>query len=269
MKSDYQYAFRDNAKGVSEVDKVYISKSDQFEHYLFDRYVIPYVQKIKIKEVLVDIGSGEGRYSEYFGKDFKKVIALEPDEQRYANSFKNLKHLQNTECIHGTVNDVPKNIIADVIINIHVLQHVHSSAVDEILNYTTSQLKIGGLFILAITKKTDIDEPWNIAWQEGKKALYSAVPETIFEYITVKNIPGILPVRKVGLEEIEVELKNRGFKIEHSIEYAPHLEKKPSIIEKIFMFFYRHFPPSIYNSIKELPGHPRYADVLLIARKIS
>ncbi len=269
MKNSYQYAFRDNAKGVSSVSNIYVSKSDQLEQYIFDRYVIPYLKTVKTKGLLVDIGSGEGRYSQYFGKGFKKIIAVEPDEQRYLNSVKNLSNLENAICIHGTANDVPKNELVDVVINIHVLQHIHSSAVDEILDYVAHQIKVGGLFILAITKKTDLDEPWNISWQEDSKAYYSSIPKEIFEYITAQNLPGILPVRKIEMEVITNELQNRGFKIESSVEYAPRLLESSSITEKIFIFFYKYFPPSFYFSLRKLPKYPKDADVVLVARKIN
>ncbi|MCA1806804.1 MAG: class I SAM-dependent methyltransferase, partial [Actinobacteria bacterium] len=189
MKKPYQYAFRDNAKGVYTHNDVYVERGDELEKYIYDKYALPLVQDLAEKRALVDIGSGEGRYSRYFGKDFKRVIAVEPDEHRYQKTLESLTDMSNVECVHGTAGDVQLDESVDLVVNIHVLQHIHSSEAEEILNFATDNIADGGLFVLAMTKKTDLDYPWNIAWQDDRSR-YSAVPEQIFEYVTTENVKG-------------------------------------------------------------------------------
>jgi len=266
MKDSYQYAFRDNAKGVYTRSK-YVSKSDELEKYIFNKYALPYVQGLPSKDVFVDIGSGEGRYSRYFGESFGKVIAIEPDEHRYQKTTEGLADMKNVECVHGTAGSVQLDKKADAIVNIHVLQHIHKNAVEEILDFVTQNLTTGGVFVLVMTKKTELDYPWNIAWQDDKSR-YSAVPKQVFEYVTSENVLGVLPVRKEETETVLKDLQDRGFSIEVKVEYAPRfVDQRQRLIGKIFMFLYMNLPVSAFHRLINFVGYPLQEDVLIVARK--
>lgn len=267
MKKPYQYAFRENAKGVYTHDNVYVKRGDELEKYIYDKYALSSSQRLSEKNILVDIGSGEGRYSRYFGKNFKRIISVEPDERRYQKTREGLADMNNVEYVHGTANDVHLDEKVDLVVNIHVLQHVHDSAVKEILNFAGDNLAKGGLFILAMTKRTELDYPWNIAWQDDKSR-YSAVPEQVFEYVTSENVSGVLPVRKEDLKTVLQELHNRSFSIEAQVEYAPRfVDQKQRLEGMFFMFLYRNLPASIFHRLINFVGYPRQEDVLIVARK--
>ncbi len=266
MNNTYQYAFRENAKGVF-THNVYVSKGDKLEKYIFDKYALPYIEKLPSKEVLVDIGSGEGRYSRYFGQNFKKVVAVEPDEHRYKKTIESLADMKNVEFVHGTAGSVVLDKKADAIVNIHVLQHIHKDAVEEILEFATHNLATGGIFILAMTKKTKLDYQWNIAWQDDR-ARYSAVPEQVFEYVTSENVPGVLPVRKEDIKVVLQRLRDKNFSIEAQVEYAPRfVDQKHRLVGKIFMFLYSFLPVDIFYHFVNLVGYPLQEDVLIVARR--
>ena len=228
---------------------------------------LPYIQSLPSKDVLVDIGSGEGRYSRYFGEGFRRVVAVEPDEYRYQKTTEGLADMKNVECVHGTAGIVHIDKKADAIVNIHVLQHIHKNAVEEILDFVTQNLATGGVFVLAMTKKTELDYPWNIAWQDNKSR-YSAVPEQVFEYVTSENVSGVLPVRKEETETVLNVLRSKGFLVEVQVEYAPRfVDQKQRLIVKIFMYLYRHLPASTFHRLVTLIGYPLQEDVLIVARK--
>lgn len=267
----YKYAFRENAKGVSAKDKQNsVSRADAMERYVFRKQILPLVEDLVNKDLLIDIGSGEGRYSEYFGNEFNNIIAVEPDEHRFNQTKSQLQKLKNVTCIHGTVSDIPKDQKADLLINIHVLQHIHAKEIEKILDFAGKQIKVGGLFVLAITKKTKIDYSWNIAWEDEEKSYYTKVSSDLFEHITAENLDGILPVKKLELEEVRSNLATRGFKIVKLVEYAPHgFDLKKPVIGIVFNWFYKLLPFGLFLFLASTLKFPRFEDIVIVAKKVS
>jgi ubiquinone/menaquinone biosynthesis C-methylase UbiE len=269
-QNEYIYPFRKNAKGVHDITKTYVEKGDSIEKHIFDTIVLPHIKTLGNPKFVVDIGAGEGRYSQYFGTNAEQIVAIEPDEYRCEKTRENLKSMNTkTECIHGTVADAHiDEKSADLVVNIHVLQHIHPDDATAILDFAARTLRSGGFFVLAFTKKTRLDEDWNITWVSNNKSHYVEVPEEVFRLVSAAHLPTVLPVRKLHTDEILKELEQRGFSIEATKEYAPRfLGEKKKVIGKFFMWLYRHLPATTFHTMTKLIGYPLFEDIVVVAKK--
>jgi SAM-dependent methyltransferase len=111
-----------------------------------------YIKRLATKNlVLIDAGCGEGRLIKKFEKYFSKIIAIEPDKSRLKvaermakeNGFSNKVIFYQEQ-----IEDMKKDIEADVIICSHVIQHVSTKMVLNILRKMSQLLKPGGLLIM-------------------------------------------------------------------------------------------------------------------------
>lgn len=267
--TDYIYPFRQNAKGTN-IAAVYSKKGDDLERYILDTYVWPYVEKLGKLSFVIDVGAGEGRYSHYFGKHATKVMAIEPDEYRCNKTKENLASIDAAvECVHGTVKDAHVGAAsADIVANIHVLQHVHPDDATAMLDFAERTVRSGGLLILAFTKKTVLDEDWNLAWSENNQPHYVEVPQDVFTLVSASHIPTVLPVHKLQADDVLLELKQRNFTIEATHEYAPRfLGEKKKLKGKFFMWLYRKMSSRSFHRLVTAIGYPLLEDIVVVARK--
>lgn len=267
--TDYIYPFRQNAKGVNFAD-VYTQKGDTLERYIFDTHVWPYVEGLGKLSFVIDVGAGEGRYSQYFGKHATRVMAIEPDEYRCNKAKENLASIDaSVECVHGTVKEAHvDNASADAVATVHVLQHIHPDDATAILDFAARTVRSGGLFILAFTKKTMLDEDWNLAWTDNNQPHYVEVPEDVFKMVSTSHVPTVLPVHKLHTDDVLLELKQRRFTIEATHEYAPRfLGEKKKLKGKFFMWLYRKMSSRSFHRLVTTIGYPLLEDIVVVARK--
>ncbi|MBU89933.1 hypothetical protein CMO94_00195 [Candidatus Woesearchaeota archaeon] len=110
----------------------------------------PYKQVEKMiteKGIIIDLGCGEGLFSNYLalGSKKRKIFGIEIDKNRikYAD-----RGLPNTHFIFGDANKVSIPI-ADVIVLMHILHHVDSfKKQKELINLCWSRLRKGGKLII-------------------------------------------------------------------------------------------------------------------------
>jgi len=269
QQESYIYPFRKNAKGTN-TSNLYAEKADAIERHIFDSVVLPHVEQLGDKKLVVDIGAGEGRYSQYFGKDADRVIALEPDEHRCNKTRENTQSMTaEVQCWQTTVKDADvADQSADVVVNIHVLQHIHPDDANAILDFAARTVRSGGLFVFAFTKKTKKDEDWNITWEEEGRSHYVEVPEEVFRMISGAHLPTVLPVRKLHTDEVIQEVEKRGFSILSTTEYAPRfLGEKKKLKGKFFMWLYRTMSAASFHALVSRFGYPLLEDIVVVARK--
>ncbi len=268
-KDSYIYPFRKNAKGTNTAE-IYAERGDALERYIFDAVVWPYVKEQGEQAFVIDVGAGEGRYSQYFGRNAKSVMALEPDEHRCNKARENTASMAAAvECVQGTVADAQVgNDSADLVVNIHVLQHVHPDDATAILDFAARTVRSGGLFVLAFTKKTPLDEDWNMTWSENGRSHYVEVPEDVFRMVSGAHLPTVLPVRKLHADEILKELEHKGFAIEARQEYAPRfLGEKKKLQGIFFKWLYRNLSSPVFHKLINTVGYPLQEDIVVVARK--
>jgi ubiquinone/menaquinone biosynthesis C-methylase UbiE len=264
----YVYPARENAKGTYAQEDL-VRLGDKLERWVFDKKIVPLL-KIKQQGTLLDIGTGEGRYALYFGKHANKIILVEPDEYRLQKAVDALHSLKATiEDIHGTVSNANIECASvDLALCIHVLQHIHEDDASAILIKAREWLKEGGFFVLAFTKKTKIDSEYNIGWKENGTSKYGPTPKTLFDIVAKERPSGIIPVRKIPLDEVRNTLKSIGFDVISEEAYTPKLhDLYKTKMGRLLLPLYKVVPVSISHRLLHFVGYSKFVDVVMVARK--
>ena len=172
-------------------------------------YILSYPEsylKRKRRHTLLDLGCGDGRLAIRFSKYFDKVIALEPDSSRmqYAKYNINSKKISNVEYIQAPFlsAELP-NEEFDVVICSHIIQHMHTDMIAQIVQGNSNVLKKGGLLIL-LTNYSGQDEDFFVkSFLNKGKVCKENISEEFFNRLTVNN-QNILPIHffsKKSLQE--------------------------------------------------------------------
>jgi SAM-dependent methyltransferase len=264
--SSYKYPASENPKGTHLREDL-IDNIDRLEEYIFR----------KVREftgepsgLLIDIGAGEGRYSAFFGKNASEIVLIEPDTQRLNKAQENLNDLAaKVEVVEGRVDDAQISAqSADLVLNVHVLQHIHPLAAYNILKKASEWLKPGGIFVLCFTKKTKSDSDYNVSWVEEGKSLYGPIPKGIFELITTQQVEGALPVKKIDLNLVNNHLKSLGFELLFEEQYSPRLlDLQRSGFGRFMLSFYKRINPVVLHGFLKKTKYSKFVDVCLVLRK--
>jgi SAM-dependent methyltransferase len=78
---------------------------------------------------VIEVGAGIGSRTKQLSKFADHWIAIEPDYQMWLHLKKIVASnpsMNNVQVINGTLNDLPKDIFADVILYVDVLEHIES-----------------------------------------------------------------------------------------------------------------------------------------------
>ena len=225
MNKKYSYPAGESERGVVNADVSLEKNWNALEKNIIDKIVLPYISDKKHRDLMIDIGAGEGRYTKEYGKFFKKIISTEPDRKR-SKKITNKSNLP-IKVINKKIEDINlgKNK-ADVVFCIHVLQHVSDKTYEIMLDKATEALKKNGLLILGFTFRTKYFDEYNISWPGKDKNKFTPVPKEIFNLATEKNLKGILPVKKLDKDKLIRKLERRGFILKEHETYFAALEEK-------------------------------------------
>ena len=107
-------------------------------------------------KIILDAGSGAGRFLEYSSMSSKLVVAADMSNAIEA-SYKNFKNINNIFFIQADLNHLPfKNNFFDGCYSIGVIQHTPRPM--ETIGSITKKIKVGGVIALSIYQR----KPWTL-----------------------------------------------------------------------------------------------------------
>lgn len=121
------------------------SNAKNWAHYL----------QIQIKPYLhgtvIEVGAGIGSRTEQLCQYVDSWIAVEPDYEmwlRLTKIIESNQSMKNVQAFHGTLKDLPKNLYADAILYIDVLEHIENDQ-QELLDAKAKLNSMGFLVVLS------------------------------------------------------------------------------------------------------------------------
>jgi 2-polyprenyl-3-methyl-5-hydroxy-6-metoxy-1,4-benzoquinol methylase len=266
----YQYPGRDSERGVvwdARTRKKAEREWTSIEEYLFQEVALPYIRERGGS--VVDIGAGEGRYSELVAPYVKMLTVVEPDKARAERARERLASYEAEVAIHNSfLSQVPLTVESiDSIVCMQLLQHISVAEVDELLDSSSTALRQNGVFVLAFTKKTRFDHEFNATWRENERAYYYPISEELFHIAAREHPEETLLVHKMDLDGICKALEERGFSIEAVEPYAPRLSER--LHHQLIGLLLAPLPLLMRHRIlRALPFVP-FIDVYVVARKVA
>jgi hypothetical protein len=106
--------------------------------------IIPY-----LSGTVIEVGAGIGTKTKELCGNVNRYIAVEPDPTMYQTLLNETSlniAMDNVECLHGVINDVTNNILADAVIYIDVLEHIESDKAQ--LELALSKIRPGGYLVV-------------------------------------------------------------------------------------------------------------------------
>ncbi|MCD4771064.1 class I SAM-dependent methyltransferase [archaeon] len=264
MNKEYCYPAGESERGVVNADTSLEKNWNILEKNIMDKIVLPYLSDKKHRNLMIDIGAGEGRYTREYGKFFKKIISTEPDRKR-SKKITNKGNLP-IKVINKKIEDINlgKNK-ADAIFCIHVLQHVSDKTHEIMLNKATKALKKNGLLILGFTFKTKYFDEYNISWLAKGEKKFTPIPKEIFNLIAERSLKGILPVKKLDKGKLIKKLERKGFVLKEHETYFVDLEGKK--LSKLRIFFLDFFSIINQHRILKKLNFDNFIDCILVLKK--
>lgn len=121
------------------------SNAKNWAHYLQSQ-IKPYLHG-----TVIEVGAGIGSRTEQLCQYVDSWIAVEPDYemwQRLTKTIESNQSMKNVQAFHGTLKDLPKNLYADAILYIDVLEHIKNDQ-QELLDAKAKLNSMGFLVVLS------------------------------------------------------------------------------------------------------------------------
>jgi len=195
---NYVYPDVQDALTISFIDKFspypdYWEKSEQFVLKTAKKLVQKHIKKQGSS--FLDAGCGSGRLILEFQQYFDKILAIEPDIQRFTEMEKLLedRNLSNKVLFESkTIEQIDASLKFDVILCSHVFQHVHTSNLPNILVKLKNHLKPQGLMIILTCHSKKNYDFFTKEYLKNKELIETTISEEEFNSI-VQNDQNILP----------------------------------------------------------------------------
>jgi SAM-dependent methyltransferase len=182
-------------KFISQLEKnePYWAESETFINDL----IINHLSKLNKKGQLhfLDAGSGKGRLLPVFEKYFHRMIAIEPDPDRYMNTVDliNKKGLQtkitavNESAEHFSVSER-----FDLILSSHVIQHIHTETVIPMLKNLKGHLSEHGIIALTTCHSVSDKDYFGKNYLKDGKPVRELITQEEFNALVEGD--GMLPI---------------------------------------------------------------------------
>lgn len=172
-------------------------------------------------KTFLDAGSGKGRLIPVFEKFFKKVVALEPDPDRYQDTLMTVKTLglqDKVEAINQSAEFFQHEQKFDFILCSHVIQHIHTNSVIPLLTNLGMHLTSNGLMMISTCHSTTHEDTYGKDYLENNIPMRKVID--IEEYNQLISRNGILPLHFFNAENLisdllKIGLKTIDFKVFH------------------------------------------------------
>lgn len=104
-----------------------------------------------LRGTVIEVGAGIGSRTQQLSEFADRWIAVEPDYQMWLHLTKIIESsasMKNVQAIHGTLEDLPKDISADTILYVDVLEHIENDG-QELLIASKKLNPMGFLVVLS------------------------------------------------------------------------------------------------------------------------
>lgn len=220
LKRDYVYP--DKNDGITVV---FISEKQPFEGYWAksEEFVLERMKKFaatytknKINTSFLDSGCGTGRLIPKFENYFDKILAIDPDERLLEIAKDTVERLGLSRKVifqHTSIEKLRwKERSIDVILCSHVLQHVHTDSLANILAKFEQLLKNRGLvFITTCHSRKDYDF-YTKMYLKNREVVEENIEKDEFNFL-IRNKKNILPIHFFSKKNISKMLRDFRFEI--------------------------------------------------------
>lgn len=263
--SNYEYPVRENSRGYLVDKEIRHINWNNVEKYIFLSKVLPLFYSKS--GALLDIGAGEGQYSELFSDFSTSITLIEPDNYRLNRAKENLSRLRiKKKYINkfGQETSLNKESI-DAALCVHVLQHVSEKNADKIIKNISQSLKSGGQFVLVFSENKNRESEYNISWIDNGRKMFTPVPKDIFNDLTNTIHEGVLQVRVINTDKLLKKLKKLGFSVAVN---EPYIATFPKLQDKIIWSWIKLFPNVVtQHKLLHACGFSNYIDRCLVLEK--
>lgn len=217
MKKTFKYVYPDPG------DSITIEMINQFEHKpgyweRSEKSVLSVAKQFvrqaasNGKGTLLDAGCGQGRLIPVFERFFSKILALEPDLQRFGEAVKLVKQTglgEKVELVNASIEDMPEGEFNAILCS-HVLQHISLAATEEVFRKFQQNLADRGVLILLTCNSSREEDFFTKSFFEKGKWHEQEISKEGFERLVVNQV-GELPARFFSLNTIKDLLAKYGF----------------------------------------------------------
>lgn len=219
-KDHYSYPDKNDALTVKfiAIKQPFEGYWDKSEKFILERMKKPveaYVES-KTNTCFLDAGSGTGRLLPEFESYFDKILAIDPDEhlleiakdtaEKFGLSKKVIFQKTSIEKIDWEKGSV------DVILRSHVLQHVHTEAVANILAKFEQLLKNNGLVFITTCHSRKNYDFYTKMYLKNREVIEEGIEKNEFNFLS-RNEKDILPIHFFSKKNIFRMLRGFHFEI--------------------------------------------------------
>ena len=259
-KNRYSYPDKSNALTVQ-----FIKTKQPYEGYWkkSEKFVLEQMKKIiktftrsKIDTCFMDVGCGTGRLLPEFQSYFDKIVAIDPDEDSLKIAKERVEKFGISKKVifqNSTIENIDwKNGSVDVILCSHVLQHVHTEILTNILNKFQKLIKINGLIFILTSQSIDNYDFFTKMYLDKREVSEERIEKNEFNSL-IRNESNILPIhffsRKNLLQmlrsyQFEV-IDSKSFHILNKIPFLDHIVFRDKLINS-FSFLQTRFGRDIF-----------------------
>jgi len=154
------------------ITATFVEKYFGVERWYKEEEIMLNIVKAELKKrdginLAVDIGTGQGRLVPWILSFSKRVVALDLDIIRLIIA-KRVNHSLNTSCLLGDGCFIPlKNSCADFVLLSHVIQHIPTYKLPELLTELRRILRNHGNALIMSTHSTDLKKERYLLVQKG------------------------------------------------------------------------------------------------------
>jgi 2-polyprenyl-3-methyl-5-hydroxy-6-metoxy-1,4-benzoquinol methylase len=169
----------------------------------------------------LDAGCGNGRLIPKFEDQFDQIVALEPDSERLNHATELLKSLgleQKTSFCLSLAEEFKSDQKFDFILSSHVIQHIHTGSVEQLLRNLADHLKTDGILAVTTCHSTRNQEHYLKNYVQNGKPVRQEIDEATHNQLV--NSDGALPIHFFRTDTLinmltELGLETIVFKVFH------------------------------------------------------
>jgi 2-polyprenyl-3-methyl-5-hydroxy-6-metoxy-1,4-benzoquinol methylase len=172
--------------------------------------------------ILLDAGCGTGRLLPTFAPHFPRVVALEPDLQRFEEAKTNLMRLglgEKVDLENVSVEEFGPSKKIHVILFNHVLQHVGCDHIDGIMRKFRDIQNAGGLLLLSTCHSCKSVDYFTKAFVVDSRHAEEEISREEFDSLTVSRQQGVLPSHFFSKTSLETLLTRFSYEV---VEFRPY-----------------------------------------------
>lgn len=251
IKKDYFYPDKNDVitvKFISEKQPFegYWAKSEQFVLERMKKFVDTYTRN-KINTCFLDVGCGTGRLLPEFESYFDKMLAIDPDKYLLEMANDTVKKCGLSRKMlfqHTSIEKLKwKERSIDVILCSHILQHVHTDSLANMLTKFEQLLKNNGLVFITTCHSRKNYDFYTKMYLKNREVVEEGIEKNEFNFLS-RNEKDILPNHFFSKKNI--------FRMLHSFHFEIFDFKSFHILNRIPFVDHIVFRDKLINSFSLL-----------------